>query len=110
MGLFSAIKDTRVAYDLQEAARTINSDTQSIITIANKYGMSKPTGYDRTQILGYIQRIEDKALYMKRRMNDLEPEHLFQTMVPCMDGHLTAVPGYVMAMLEMAQEMRKELL
>ena len=110
MGLFSAIKDTRIACDLQETAREINSAGKAIISIVEKYGNSQPSEYDKTQILGYIQSIERKALYMQNRINDLEPEHLFQTMVPCMDGHLTAVPGYVMAMLEMARQMRMDLL
>lgn len=109
-GLFLAIKDTKIAYDLYKAASDINSYQQDMMQILNRYGNnSNISPMDRVQIRGYLQRIEDKVIYMTNRMKDLAPDHLFQTMVPCLDGHLTAVPGYVMATKELITCIRAEL-
>lgn len=111
MGLFRAIYDTAVAADLLKAANAINDYQRSIMHITNRYSDSaNAIDYsDKMLIRGYLNSIEDKAKYMKTRMQDIAPYNLFKTMVPCLDGHMTAVPGYVMAMLEMVQVMREEL-
>lgn len=111
MGLFRAIHDTAVAADLLKAANAINDYHRSILSITNKYGNnSSEIDYsDEILIRGYINSIEDKVKYMSTRMQDIAPYNLFKTMVPCLDGHLTAVPGYVMSILEMVRMMREDL-
>ena len=110
MGLFRAIHDTAVAADLMKAANAINEYQRSILNITNRYGNSTHMeSSDKMLIRGYLNSIEDKAIYMQNRMQDIAPYNLFKTMVPCLDGHMTAVPGYVMAMLEMVQVMRNDL-
>ena len=111
MGFFRAIHDTAVAADLIKAANSINEYQHSIIRITNKYSSNSTRldSSDKILLRGYLNSIEDKACYMQRRMQDIAPYNLFKTMVPCLDGHMTAVPGYVMAMLEMVHEFKTEL-
>ena len=110
MGLFRAVHDTVVAADLLKAANAINDYQRSIINITNRYGNStrlEPT--DKMLIKGYLNSIEDKVIYMRNRLQDIAPYTQFKTMVPCLDGHMTAAPGYIMAMYEMVQHMRQEI-
>ena len=110
MGIIRAFHDTFVAADLLKAANTINEYQRSILNITSMYGDSttlRPS--DKSQLRGYLNSIEDKALYMQNRLQDIAPYNHFKTMVPCLDGHMTAAPGYIMAMLNMVQDMRAEL-
>ncbi len=111
MGLFRAIHDTVVAADLFKAANAINDYQRSIMRITNRYADNVRTiDYsDKMLIRGYLNSIEDKAKYMQTRMQDIASYNLFKTVVPCLDGHMTAVPGYVMATLVMVQNIRQEL-
>lgn len=111
MGLIRAIHDTAVAADLLKAANAINDYQRLIIRITNRYADDACTiDYsDKILIRGYLNSIEDKAKYMETRMQDIASYNLFKTLVPCLDGHMIAVPGYVMAMLEMVQVMHREL-
>jgi hypothetical protein len=110
MGIFRAIHDTAVAADLIKAANSINEYQRSIIRVTSKYSSStRLDSSDKILLRGYLNSIEDKACYMQRKMQDIAPYNLFKTMVPCIDGHMTAVPGYVMAMLEMVREFKTEL-
>ncbi len=111
MGLFRAVHDTAVAADLLKAANAINDYQRLIIKVLNQYGdnCTNLAPSDKMLIRGHLNSIEDKVIYMNNRMKDIAPYNLFHTMVPCLDGHMTAVPGYVMAMQEMVQHLRIEL-
>lgn len=110
MGLFRAIHDTAVAADLVKAAKAINEYHRSILSITNRYGNSaRISDSDKMLIRGYLNSIEDKAIYMRNRLQDIAPYNQFKTMVPWMDGHMTAAPGYIMATLQNIQVMRNNL-
>lgn len=110
MGIFSVFSDANNSVKLQEHASKINSSTSEIFKILQRCGDSKPYGDARIQIMGYIQRIEDNLIAMNNILKNSNSARLFQTMVSCVDGHKTAVPGYVVAMNQMVREMRHDLL
>lgn len=110
MGLFRAIHDTAVAADLLKAANCINDYQRSILCIINKYGNSTQMDYsDKMLIRGYLNSIEDKVKYMDTRLQDIASYNRFKTMVPCLDGHMTAAPGYILSMSAMVQDIRAEI-
>lgn len=110
MGLFRAVHDTVVAADLVKAAKAINEYHHSILSITNRYGSgSRISDSDKMLIRGYLNSIEDKARYMQNKIQDIAPYNQFKTMVPWIDGHMTAAPGYIMTTLRNVQVMRNNL-
>lgn len=111
MGLFTAIHDTVVTADLLKAAKSINASQHSVISILDRYGYNydymNPS--DKMLVRGYLNTIEDKVTFMQNRLNDIASYNRFRCMVPCLDGHMTAAPGYIMAAMEFIQRFRQGL-
>ena len=107
MGFFS---DTRAALDLMNAADAINDCIRGTMPYLSKYDMGQTfRAEDRPYIRAGVEFIEDKVAYMQKRMHDLPSHKWMTTMVRTMDGHTTAVPGYVMAMHQMCVELKSQL-
>ena len=107
MGLFSTIGNSVFFI---RSAQKINDYQKQIAFLVNKnqYATVIPQ-HDKMQILGYDQQIEDVAIEMRNKLNSLSPQEQFSIMVPCLDGHSTAVPGFVMASMAMVEALRTDL-
>lgn len=105
MGLFTAIHDTVVTADLIKVAKSINASHRSIITILDKYGYNNVFGHSNDNISysdlklvnSYLCSIIDKVNFMENRLNDIASCNRHKCMVPCLDGHMTTAPEYIMA-------------
>lgn len=107
MGFFS---DTRAALDLMNAADAINDCIRGTIPYLNKYDIGQTfRAEDRPYIRAGVEFIEKKVAFMQERMQDLPAHKWMATMVRTLDGHTTAVPGYVMAMHQMCAELKNQL-
>ena len=108
MGFFSNLS---ASYDLANAADAINDClVNGLLPYVSKYVPGqKFSRQDSPYIKASVTFIEQKVQYMQERMQGLSFEKRMTTMVRCSDGHMTAVPGYVMAMKELCMKVRKDL-
>lgn len=108
MGFFS---NTRAAVDLANAADAINDCFVSgMLPYLNKYEPGqKYSIQDRGYIRAGVDFIEGKIAYMQNRLQDLDADKWMYTMVRAVDGHSTAVPGYIAAMKQLCAEARRGL-
>ncbi len=110
MGLISIFRDTKIAGELHKAAAEINEYTYDMCKILDRYNdFANFSSYDKCQIRDYLRKISNKSDWMYKRMQDLAPDHVFITKVPCMDGSMTSVVGYVMAVKTQVEQFKNEL-
>ena len=97
MKLFSIIHDLFLTAHFKKAAKKINAKITSIAPIMENYESDKKISNSEMKLLNStLNVIENNLNYLQRKMQNVASDCRFNYVVPCIGGHFTPIPFYIM--------------